>query len=267
MQKVTMSRRIPTLVAALALALGALSPALEAGAAPTGDEIMQKVVGALKVEGSEAVVEMVIGSEKRKLKMATKLVDGGKTEKRVYEFIEPADIKGTKVLVFDHEAAGDDVWIYLPALRKVKMIKAADRGKSFMGSEFSYADLTVPDLKAYSYAFVKEEKVQGEDCYVVDVTPKDAETGKSEGYSKKTFWVSKATFTVRQGVFFDMAGKRLKKLQSADVKSVGAKRFRAMRMEMLNEQNGRTSVFITNQFAQNPNTKDEYFTTAYLERT
>jgi outer membrane lipoprotein-sorting protein len=266
MQKKT-SRRIHSLLFSLSLGLGALAPATEASAAPTGDEIMRQVVGALKVDGSEAVVEMVVGSEKRKLKMATKLVDGGKTEKRVYEFLEPADIRGTKVLVFDHESSADDVWVYLPALHKVRKVQSPDRAKSFLGSEFSYADLTVPDLKAYFYTLVKEDKVQGEDCYVVDVVPRDADVARSEGYSKKTLWVSKATFTIRQGVFFDGAGERVKKFSSADIKNVGSKHFRAMRTEMVNEKSGKSSVFLVLGFALNPNTKDEYFTTAYLERT
>jgi Outer membrane lipoprotein-sorting protein len=268
MYKMMKSRRIPALLMAFALGVGALAPAMNASAAPTGDEIMQKVVGAMKIEGSEAIVEMSLGAEKRKLKMATKLVDGGKTEKRVYEFLEPADIRGSKALVFDHESSADDVWVFLPAVKRTATkIVSSDRGKSFMGSEFSYADLTVPDLKSYNYAVEKEEKVLGEDCFVVNVTPKDAATGKSEGYSKKTYWVSKATFTVRQGVFYDLSGKRVKRLQSSDIKSIAPKRYRAMKMEMVNEVNGKTSVFTTSQFQVNQNVKEDYFTTAYLERT
>jgi hypothetical protein len=49
---------------------------------------------------------------------------------------------------------------------------------------------------------VKEESAGGEACYVIDVTPKDAAIGKEEGYSKKTYWVSKTTFSVRKGVFY-----------------------------------------------------------------
>jgi hypothetical protein len=268
MQKLMKSPRIPALLMALSLGFGALTPSGQAGAAPTADEIMQKVVGGMKIEGSEAVVEMTVGSEKRKLKMATKLVDGGKTEKRIYEFLEPTDIRGSKALVFDHESSADDVWVFLPAVKRTATkIVSSDRGKSFMGSEFSYADLTVPDLKAYNYTVTKEEKVQGEDCFVIDVMPKDPATGKSEGYSKKTYWVSKATFVVRQGAFHDMSGKLVKRLTSSDVKSVAPKRYRAMRMEMKNEGNGKSSVFSTLQFQLKADVKEDYFTTAYLERT
>lgn len=253
----------------LAVALVASVSIRSADAAPTGDEIMKKVASALKLSGSEAVVEMSIGAEKRKLSMATKLFDGGKTEKRVYRFLDPPEIKGTGVLVFDHESGADDVWVFLPAMRKTRRVVSSDRGKSFMGSEFSYADLTIPELTAYAYAVVKEESAGGEPCYVVDVKPKDAGTAKEEGYSKKTYWISKATSTVRKGFFFDAAGKHIKTLTSEDVKLVDAasKRYRPMKMTMENHQNGRKSVFKTEQIAFAPNTKDEYFTTAYIERT
>jgi hypothetical protein len=37
-------------------------------------------------------------------------------------------------------------------------------------------------------------------------------------------------------------------------------------LEMINKQNGRRSVFESTKIAFAPNTKDEYFTTAYLEK-
>ena len=43
-------------------------------------------------------------------------------------------------------------------------------------------------------------------------------------------------------------------------------RYRAMRMEMTNKQNGRKSVFESEKIALAPDTKDEFFTPRYLER-
>jgi hypothetical protein len=261
------------LALACAIGFGFSGGIPSANAAPTPQEIMGKVALNLKLDGSEAVVKMTViekngTTRTNKLSMATKLYDGGKTEKRIYRFLEPADVKGTGVLVFDYEAKADDLWIFMPALRKTRRIVSSDRGKAFMGSEFSFADLTIPDLGSYGATLVKEEDAGGESCYVVDVTPKDASVGKEEGYARKTYWVSKATHVVRKGVFYDLAGAKLKELSTSDVKLLDSakKRYRAMRMEMINVQNGRKSVFQTEQIAFAPNTKDEYFTTPYLER-
>lgn len=256
-----------------ALGLSVLLPSQEASAGPSATEVMTKWADSRKLDGSEAVVKMSIIAKdgavrEREITMATKLFDGGKTEKRVYKFLAPADVKGTGVLVFDYADKPDDVWIYLPALRKTRRIVSSERSKSFMGSEFSYGDLNIPELDDYTYKELGSETIAGADCFKIEVLPKDAATAKSEGYSKKIFWIEKSNYALRQGLFYDNSGKLQKKLLGNSIKLVDAakKKYRAMKMEMINEQNGRRSIFETKQVSNAPNTKDEYFTTAYLER-
>jgi hypothetical protein len=265
-------RRPPSSVAPLAAALLA-STAWPALAAPSAREIMDKVTVTRKLDGSEAQVKMTTIDDKgqareRELTMATKLYDAGKTEKRVYRFVSPADVQGTSILVFDYEAKPDDVWIYLPALRKTRRIVSSQRAQSFMGSEFSYGDLNIPALDDFDYKLVKEETVKGEPCWVIDLTPKSKDVADSDGYSKKTYWVSKDKFAVLRGLYYDKDGKLLKELVAENIKLLDPKnkRYRPVHMEMINKQNGRRSVFESTKIAFAPNTKDDYFTTAYLER-
>ncbi|HTB56401.1 MAG TPA: outer membrane lipoprotein-sorting protein, partial [Polyangia bacterium] len=72
-----------------------------------------------------------------------------------------------------------------------------------------------------------------------------------------------------RGLYYDKDGKLLKELIAQDIKLLDPKnkRYRAMHMEMINKQNGRKSVFETKKVAFSPSTKDDYFTTAYLERS
>src|SRR5690606_17636920 len=164
--------------------------------------------------------------------------------------------------------SADDVWIYLPALRKTRRIVSSQRSQSFMGSEFSYGDLNIPALDDYEYKVLKEEAIDGEQCWVIDVMPKSKDVAEAEGYSKKTYWISKQKHSLRKGVFYDLKGKLLKELIAKDIKLLDPKkkRYRAMRMEMVNKQNGRRSVFESEKMTVAPDTKDEYFTTRYLER-
>jgi hypothetical protein len=259
------------LVVSLALAL--LPQSSRAEGTPSAREIMDKVALTRKLDGSEAVVNMSIVNDKgqareRRITMATKLYDGGKTEKRIYRFLAPADVKGTGVLVFDYETDADDVWVYLPALRKTRRIVSSQRSQSFMGSEFSYADLNVPALDDYNYTLVKEEPYGGETCWMIEVLPKSKETADAEGYSRKTYWISKAKYVLRRGLFYDLDGKLLKELKSDDIQLLDPKnnRYRPMRMEMTNKQNGRRSVFASEKVAFTPDSKDDYFTPRYLER-
>jgi hypothetical protein len=265
-------RTVAPLLLAAVLGLGVFA-ARQVQAGPSAREIMDKVALTRKLDGSEAVITMSIVSDKgqtreRKITMATKLYDGGKTEKRIYRFLSPADVKGTGVLVFDYATDADDVWVFLPALRKTRRIVSSQRSQSFMGSEFSYGDLNIPPLDDFDYKLVKEEDMGGEACWVIDAIPKSRSIAEGEGYGKKTYWISKQKHAVRQGLYYDLDGKLLKELKTNDVKLLDAKngRYRAMRMEMINKQNGRRSVFASEKVVLAPETKDEYFTPAYLER-
>jgi hypothetical protein len=54
----------------------------------------------------------------RKTQGKTKLVKGTLNNRRVVRFISPADVKGTTTLLVENDKADDDIWIYLPALKK-----------------------------------------------------------------------------------------------------------------------------------------------------
>jgi hypothetical protein len=262
------------LLVAVCTSGGLLSGSAQAGE-PSGKEIMEKVTITRKLDGSEATVKMSMYDEKgqvreREITMATKLYDGGKTEKRVYRFLSPADVKGTGILVFDYENKADDMWIFMPALRKTRRILSSQGTQAFMGSEFSFSDLNIPAIDDFKYTVQKEEACAGGDtCWTIDVLPKSKEVSDADGYSKKTYWVSKSKFVVVRGLYYARDGKLLKELVTRDIKLLDAKnkRYRSLHMEMINKQTNCHSVFETTKMNFAPNTKDEYFTTSYIERS
>jgi len=268
-----MPERTLSMVRTATIALALAATAAAAQTPPSPRDIMSKVALTRKLAGSEAIVTMTVVSEQgqtreRTLSMATKLYDEGKTEKRIYRFQGPADVKGTGVLVFDYESEADDVWIFLPALRKTRRIVSSQRAQSFMGSEFSYGDLNVPALDDYTYTLRGEERQGGEACWVIELAPKSQDIASAEGYAKKTYWISKAQHVLRRALYYDLDGKLLKELKTDQIELLDAKnqRFRPLRMEMTNQQNGRRSLFVSTKIAFAPEANDEYFTPRYLER-
>jgi hypothetical protein len=69
-------------------------------------------------------------------------------------------------------------------------------------------------------------------------------------------------------VYYDLAGKLLKELTCDGVTLLDPKnkRYRPLRMEMVNKQNGRRSLFVSEKIAFKAAANDEYFTPRYLER-
>jgi len=58
--------------------------------------------------------------------MTTKSFQNG-IEKRFIKFMEPADVRGTAMLVVDNKDISDEMWIYLPALRKTRRIVSSEK--------------------------------------------------------------------------------------------------------------------------------------------
>ena len=248
-------------------------PTLNSAQPLTGFEIADKAQKAMKVAGVEGVTTMTImdgrGNERvRKIAQIAKVYDHGETEKRMIRFLAPADVKGTGLLTYDYEDKDDDIWLYMPALRKTRRIVSSDKAKNFMGSEFSYADMTPPSLEDFSFNLTAEEEVNGVMCYVIEWIPNDEEIAEENGFSKRISCIGKDDFVIRKSVYYDVDGELHKELTVGEIKLLDPenKRYRAISMTMENLQNGRKSVIFNEQLEFSPNVKDAYFTTRYLER-
>lgn len=239
----------------------------------TAKQIMDKAFEVTKLAGSEAVSTMTIidrkGRERvRQIAMVTKLFDSGDTEKRLLRFLSPADVKGTGLLLFDYKEKDDDMWLFLPALRKTRRIVSSERAKSFMGSEFSYADMAPPILDEFTYKILGEKEAEGTLCWEIEMVPVDEDIADENGFSKRIAWIAKKDFVIRKAVYYDLDGELHKELAVKGIKELDPKnhKYRPMHMIMVNKQNSRKSILIVNEIQFNPNIKDNYFTTRYLER-
>ena len=238
---------------------------------PDARTVMQKSISVAKVPGMEAVTELRItdarGRERiRKIAIASR--DEGTVEKRIIRFLEPADVKGTALLVFDYPDKEDEMWLYMPAIRKTRKIVSTEKGKNFMGSEFSNADMAAPNLGDFHFRTLGEEETGGIPCYKIEMVPLNDRLVRECGFAKKILWIGKKDYVMRKAVYYDEEGEKVKVLTTKDVKAIDPahEKFLAMEMTMVNEQNGRKSYFRMLQVQYNPNVKEEYFTLGYLER-
>ncbi len=137
-----------------------------------------------------------------------------------------------------------------------------------MGSEFTYAEITPPSVDDFTHKLLRSEAAGGADCWVVESTPKSAKVADENGYSRRVAWFGKQDYVVRKAVSYDLKGKLLKELTCSGVKEIDPEkhRFRPMRMEMRNKQNGRSSVLQINQLKLRKEIPDKYFTARFLEQ-
>ena len=138
-------------------------------------------------------------------------------------FESPADVRNTGLLSVDWDdgAKDDDQWLWLPSLHKATRISGGDRSGAFMGSDFSYADMTTKDPKRYEYRIAKQSAtVRDEDCWVIEARPKTEKEKKETGYIKSLVWVSKAKVLPVQMKTWVRDGKKLKFMIAEDIKQI-----------------------------------------------
>ena len=95
------------------------------------------------------------------------------------------------------------MFVYLPAIRRVKEIKGlVDQYTSFLGTDFTYADLGFIKLHNY-YRLVGEENHGGVQAYKIEAKMPE----EKDYYSRIITWVAADTFLPLQRDYYDPAGE------------------------------------------------------------
>ncbi len=131
----------------------------------------------------------------------------GDLSSTVMVFKSPASVKNTRFLKQENDGSADDKWIYLPALKRVRRIASSDGSKSFMGTDFTYDDMESRDVERDNHTLLREESINGEDCYVVRGEAKDSSDSQ---YSYRVSWIRKDNFVPVKVELFDKSQELIK---------------------------------------------------------
>ena len=233
-----MSRRLPLMrddshrgllrVAGLALLFGyaaLVATPVFAADDPKAREIMTNVDEREDGDNQTSNMQMVLidkrGKQRvRELRSFRK--DQGIDEHSMMFFVSPADVEDTGFLTYDYDDADrdDDQWLYLPALKKTKRIASSDKSGSFMGSDFSYADMTERPLEKYEYKLLQEGELDGHKVWIIESTPVDDEEIDETGYTKSINFVRQDNYVVVQAKIWVKKGKRNKYLKVEELEQI-----------------------------------------------
>jgi uncharacterized protein len=254
----------------IAFSLLALTPL--ALAVPTAGEIMQNNFLTSKVTDSTSVVTFrlrnAVGQERIRLTSGpSKLIPGTTDNRRLITFDAPADIKGTKTLLIEHTGADDDMWIYLPAMKKVRRLVASNKRDSFVGTDFSYGDVIGHKAADWVHTLLRAEKEGGRDCYVIESLPRTQDVKDTSGYSKRISWVDKQSWVSVRTDIYDTGGELLKRIVAENIQEVdpASHKWQAMRQTSSNLQTGHSTTIEFTNFRANVGVSDSVFTTRSLE--
>ena len=184
--------------------------------------------------------------------------DGDRT---LITFQHPRDIKGTGLLSFEHIEKQDDQWLYLPALKRVKRIASKNKSGSFVGSEFSYEDISSNEPEKYDFKFIREDSYEGKAVWVVERYPRDP----SSGYTKIISWVDQSNFQNVKHEYFDRKAAALKVQYNKNALYLD-KFWRPTEMKMENLQTGKKTILEFQDWKFQQGLKESFFTKRSLER-
>jgi outer membrane lipoprotein-sorting protein len=207
--------------------------------------------------------------QKRERKNTTtlKLQPNGVDSNLLVKFSFPNDIKGTGFLQIEHSDGDDDQWIYLPALKKSRRLVANNKKDSFVGSDFSYGDISLPKVDLYRHSLLRSEAIDNHDCYVVESVPANDTVNSNNGYSKKITWVRKDSFLEAKVEYYDLSGRLLKTQLTTGHQLVepNPQRWFPLYREMTNHQTGHKTVLNFEKVQSGVAVPDGLFTTRYVE--
>jgi len=197
----------------------------------TAEEVMKNAQGAFFYQGVDFKARVMMklvsktgGERVRELTMLRKNygVIGGDQKYFMY-FFQPADVLDMTFMVYKYPKKDDDRWLFVPALNMVRRIAAQDKGSSFVGSDFTYEDVSGRDIEDDTHEFAKVELTPGspctgkvDACLFVKSTPKGADTV----YSYKISYIDKATFLPLEERHYDKRGDLYKVFTADEIKDI-----------------------------------------------
>jgi outer membrane lipoprotein-sorting protein len=146
----------------------------------------------------------------------------------------PGDIRDTGLLTHEHRTSADDQWIYLPAERRIKRIAGSGRSGSFVGSEFTYADMVEQTLEKFNYRWLSEEAC----CNVIERVPKSSDSG----YSRQIAWYDKLNYTIAKIDYYNLGGTFLKTMTAVGYQKYKGRYWRPTTMTMVNHLTGKETT-------------------------
>jgi len=197
----------------------------------------------------------------REIRSKTLEVDGD-GDKALSIFDDPRDVKGTAFLSFTHALKPDDQWLYLPALKRIKRISSSNKSGPFMGSEFAFEDLSSQEIEKYTYKFLTDEKIDGNDTFVIERKP----AYKHSGYTRLITWMDKVMYKPVKIEFYDRKNKLLKTLTFSGYKQYEGKFWRPTGMHMINHQTRKSTELTWSNYQFNTGLKDSDFDRNSLKR-
>jgi len=221
------------------------------------------MTGSMSAEIRLSILEKNGSSRSRTISMTTKSFPDGQ-EKRFIKFLEPADVRGTAMLIIDNSNSADEMWVYLPALKRTRRIVSSEKGKSFMSSEFSNADMSSPATADFTNKHLEESGKNGK--WIIESKPVNDEKADEYGYSRKVSYLKMENYQIEKMEFYNSDNELFKIIEIRAVHQLPDGKYIVMDMAAENLLNKRKSEILMSKIVEGAKVNDSVFSLQNLEK-
>lgn len=233
--------------------------------AQSADSIVRSSRDRIKADTVSVRAKMVIrakdgSTSERQIDQYSK--DGPKGSRAVIVFRQPATVAGTRFLTMENSGGADDRWIFLPSLGKVRRVAASEGSGSFMGTDFSYDDISSTSRNADldTHSILREENLGASACYVIQSVPKDG----SFQYSKMVQWIAKDTGIILKIELYDKKNTHVKTAEMSGIENIQG-RMTITATKMTTHAAGTSTTFTNEITKYDDQIPEKVFTVEFLE--
>ncbi|MDZ4787152.1 MAG: outer membrane lipoprotein-sorting protein [bacterium] len=219
-------------------------------------EIVRNAINYWRDDSSHAVATMVVHRPNWERSMTFESWTKG-SNKALVKFIAPVKDSGNATLSID-----DDTWSYSPKINKVIRIPPSMKSQSWMGSDFSYRDLTKADdiIEDYTHKIISTETSDLKKVYVIESIPLESAPvvwGK-EILKIREDWI------IIQHDFYDQDGQLIKSLVVKNISKMDGKLYPKVMHISKVELTDEWTEIIHDTIKFDDNIPDSFFSTASL---
>ena len=180
----------------------------------TAKQIIVKADNLQRGESNRGEMSMTIIRPKWQRAIKMKVWSKGRDYSMTY-ITSPAKDKGQVFLKRKNE-----MWNWVPSISRMIKIPPSMMSQGWMGSDYSNDDILKESsiVVDYTHKLIGSEKVDGIDCYKIELTPKEDATVV---WGKVIKWVSKDGFWQMKNEYFDEDNELVRTEKASKIKQFG----------------------------------------------
>ena len=215
-----------------------------------GDRIAQAVAARKEGTATQRVIDMTLTNSRGRSETRVAIVHKQSDEKlratRI-TFLAPKKSRDVSFLSHDYRTRGnaDERWMFLPASRKVRRIPASQRGKGFLGTDFSYEDMQSElkfKLDDWQFEYGGRSIDDGRVLHRLSGTPNNSRIARELGYGGFDALIDEETWMPLAIDFVDPKQRPLKTIEVRSVDLIGDI-WTARNIVAMNHQTGHKTEF------------------------